>query len=102
MSAHMKTPLTDNKKKRGPYSKSDSVPWRKVFKEDLQKRGDVGVYLMGIRLREGLTQKQLALKLGRGASQHHISEMENGKRGISKEMAKRLGEILHADYRMFL
>lgn len=102
MSAHMKTPHTDKNKKRGPYSKSDSIPWREVFKEDLQKRGDVGVYLRGIRLREGLTQKQLAVKLGPEVSQHHISEMENRKRTISKDMAKRLGKILHADYRMFL
>lgn len=103
MSAHMKMPHTDkDKKNKGPYTKSDSVPWREVFKEDLQKRGDTGVYLRGIRLREGLTQKQLAKKLGHGVSQHHISEMENGKRSISKEMAKRLGEILHADYRVFL
>lgn len=102
MSALTKTHRT--KKRRGPYpkSKADSVPWREVFKEDLQKRGEAGVYLRGLRLREGLTQAQLARKLGSRISQHHISEMENGRRPISKDMAKRLGKVLHADYRMFL
>ncbi len=102
MSSLTKTPHTDNKHHRGPYSKSNSSSWREFFKEDLEKRGEVGVYLRGIRIREGLTQKELAKKLGQSTSQHHISEMEHGKRNISKEMAKRLGEILHTDYRMFL
>jgi DNA-binding XRE family transcriptional regulator len=90
------------KKARGPYSKSASIPWREVFKEDLEKQGEIGVYLRGLRYRERLTQKALAQKLGRGVSQHHISEMENGKRTISVEMAKRLATVLHTDYRMFL
>lgn len=100
MSAVTKTLRTE--KKRGPYDKSDSIPWREVFKEDLEKYGEVGVYLRGLRRREGLTQQQLAKKLGTRVSQHHISEMEHGKRKISIEMAKRLAAVLHADYRMFL
>jgi len=34
--------------------------------------------------------------------QRHISEMENGKRTIGKELAKRLGKALNADYKVFL
>ena len=34
--------------------------------------------------------------------QRHISEMENGKRTIGKEMAKRLSKVLHTDYKVFL
>lgn len=102
MSAHMTTPHTEKNKKRKPYSKTESVPWREVFNEDLQQHGETGIYLRGIRLREGHTQKELAAQLGAEVSQHHISAMEHGKRGISKAMAKRLGEILHTDYRMFL
>lgn len=102
MSAVTKTPRTEKKKARGPYSKSESIPWREVFKEDLEKHGEIGVYLLGLRYRERFTQKELAKKLGHGVSQHHISEMENGKRKISVEMAKRLAAILHADYRMLL
>ncbi len=58
------------------------------------------VYLRGIRYREDLTQKQLADLAG--IPQRHISEMENGKRPIGKENAKKLAKVLNADYRMFL
>ena len=56
--------------------------------------------LKAYRTREGLTQKQLAELTG--IPQHHISEMENGKRGIGKERAKKLAEKLNCDYRQFL
>ena len=59
-----------------------------------------GVYLAGARHREGLTQHQLAERCG--LPQRHISEMENGKRPIGKESAKRLAAALHVDYRLFL
>jgi DNA-binding XRE family transcriptional regulator len=59
-----------------------------------------GKILKGLRVREGLTQLQLAEKTG--LKHHHISEMEHGKRVIGKEMAKRLAAVLHASYRMFL
>jgi transcriptional regulator with XRE-family HTH domain len=52
------------------------------------------------RGKEGLTQKQLADRIG--IAQHHVSEMENGKRTIGKEMAKKLAEVLNVDYRVFL
>jgi transcriptional regulator with XRE-family HTH domain len=58
--------------------------------------------LRGLRSREGLTQKQLAQKLGGGVSQHHISEMEHGKRGEHTQMARRLAKVLKTDYRMLL
>ena len=56
--------------------------------------------LKAYRTREGLTQKKLAELTG--IPQHHISEMENGKRGIGKERAKKLAEKLNCDYRQFL
>ena len=60
-----------------------------------------GVALRGARGKEGVTQKQLAALVG--IAQHHISEMENGKRPIGKETAKRLAEALGiSDYRVFL
>ncbi|WP_305047307.1 helix-turn-helix transcriptional regulator [Geobacter sp. OR-1] len=34
--------------------------------------------------------------------QRHISEMENGKRPIGKETAKKLAKALNTDYRVFL
>jgi plasmid maintenance system antidote protein VapI len=47
-----------------------------------------------------LTQAQLAEKIG--VKRHHISEMESGKRPIGKDMAKRLADVLHTDYKVFL
>jgi len=59
-----------------------------------------GVCIRGGRGKEGLTQKQLAEMTG--IAQHHISEMENGKRPIGKETAKKLAKALNIDYRVFL
>ena len=58
------------------------------------------VYLSGLRHREGLTQIELAKLLG--VAQYNISKMENGKRPIGKEMAKRLSKLFKTDYRLFL
>ncbi len=59
-----------------------------------------GVSIRGGRGKEGLTQKQLAELTG--IAQHHISEMENGKRPIGKETARKLAAALNMDYRVFL
>jgi len=67
-----------------------------VFPEGI-KPGEV---LSGARFREGLTQAQIATMIG--AKPSHISEMENGKRPIGKEMAKRLGKALNFGYKAFL
>lgn len=58
------------------------------------------VSLRAYRNREGYTQKELAQATG--IPQHHISEMENGKRSIGKERAKRLAAALNCDYRQLL
>lgn len=49
----------------------------------------------------GLTQAALGERIG-GVPRQHISNMENGKRPIGKENAKRLAAALHTDYRVFL
>lgn len=69
-----------------------------VFPEYIGKESQVA--LRAYRTREGLTQKQLSDLTG--IPQHHISEMENGKRSIGKERAKKLAEALHCDYRQLL
>ncbi|MDP3478153.1 MAG: helix-turn-helix domain-containing protein [Desulfoprunum sp.] len=61
---------------------------------------DKQVAIRAYRYRENLTQRQVAELTG--IPQRHISEMENGKRVIGKEMAKRLSKVLKADYKMFL
>ena len=69
-----------------------------VFPEYMGKESQVA--LRAYRTREDLTQKQLSELTG--IPQHHISEMENGKRSIGKERAKKLAEALHCDYRQLL
>lgn len=62
---------------------------------------DAGRILKGARAREGVTQRQLAERMG--VRQHHISEMENGRRPITPDMARRLAEALGvASYKVFL
>jgi plasmid maintenance system antidote protein VapI len=85
--------------------KSIGRSWREVFKDTIEKRTEQGMALRGFRLREGLTQKGLAEamnKQGCPILQHHISEMENGKRPIGKDMACLLAHVLDADVRHFL
>ena len=77
----------------------DSVSWREAYPEYSEGQL-IGKALAGARYREGLTQIQLSEMTG--IPQRHISEMENGKRPIGKEMAKRLGKVLNISYKIFL
>ena len=79
---------------------TDSIPAELALPELYDPVLGPARVLKGFRYREGLTQKQLAEKLG--VRQHHLSEMENAKRPISKDMAKRLAEILKCDFRIFM
>ncbi len=83
----------------GFLDKSDTVPWRDAYPECSEAQL-IGKALAGARDREGLTQIQLSQITG--IPQRHISEMENGKRPIGKEMAKRLGKALNIGYKVFL
>jgi DNA-binding XRE family transcriptional regulator len=69
-----------------------------VFPEYIGKERQVA--LRAYRHREEFTQRKLAELVG--IPQRHVSEMENGKRPIGKEMAKRLSKVLKADYKTFL
>ncbi|MBS7328766.1 MAG: helix-turn-helix domain-containing protein [Oxalobacter sp.] len=68
--------------------------------KDLLKDVTPGDMLQGLRYREDLTQKQFAEKLG--VKQHHISEMENNRRPISVQMAKKIQSIFGVGYKTFL
>ncbi|MDL2269318.1 helix-turn-helix domain-containing protein [Desulfosarcina sp. OttesenSCG-928-A07] len=59
-----------------------------------------GHALRGARYREDVSQRQLA-KLT-GVSVQNISAMENGRRPIGKEVAKRLAAVLNVDWRQLL
>jgi len=76
------------------------IPWREVFKDEIEAYGEAGLMLRGSRHKAEMTQTDLAETLR--ISQHHISEMENGKRPIGKVMAKRLAEVFKCNYRKFL
>ena len=74
------------------------VPWR-----DALLQGNVNLpaaNLAGARHKEGLTQNQLAEKSG--IPRRHISEMENGKRGIGRQNAHKLASVLDIDPRLLL
>jgi DNA-binding XRE family transcriptional regulator len=71
-----------------------------VFGGINQKYTKPGAMLKGARLKEELTQKELANKLG--IPQNHISAMEHGKRTIGKNMARRLAKVLGISYKVFL
>ncbi len=83
-------------------SKSDTIPAEeiKIFKDLDKKYGKIGVMIRGGRVKEGLTQKDLARKLG--LQQANVSELERGKRAIGKALAHKLAKIFNIDYRLFL
>ena len=78
----------------------DSVAARQVLPELADDTMRPATLLRAARYRANLTQKNLADRLG--VRQHHLSEMENGKRPVGKQMAKRLAEIFKCDYRLFV
>ncbi len=78
----------------------DYVSWRELLSADYTEAELPGANLRAARYRENVTQKQLAELIG--IPQRHISMMENGKRPIGKEMARRLGKALNIGYKVFL
>lgn len=76
------------------------IPWRESVSDLLQKYTEAGAALKGVRAKEGLSQNELAEKLG--IPQSHVSDMEHGRRTIGKNMAKRLAKVLNVGYKTFL
>ena len=56
-------------------------------------RNRIGNLLAGARLKAGLTQGQLAKKLG--IRQNMVSDCERGRRSLSPAMAARFSAVLH-------
>ncbi len=83
-----------------PQAEDEEKNWtiEEAFPETAWNAG--GVSIRGGRAKEDLTQRQLAELTG--IPQRHISEMENGKRPIGKETARKLAKALNVDYRVFL
>ena len=76
------------------------IPADTFFAKNFPDRDHAAVHLKGLRYREDPTQAQLAERTG--IPQRHISKMENGKRGIGKDNARKPAAVLNADYRLFL
>jgi len=77
--------------------KTKSTSWREVAAQ----RGSIpSSILRGARSKTDITQTRLSELTG--IPQRHISEMEQGKRPIGKETAKKLAAALNTDYRVFL
>lgn len=82
----------------GAVEANDTIPVSEVTPELDSNPGSL--YLKGIRYRDNLTQEELSLRTG--IPRRHLSEMENGKRPIGKELARKLAAALHCDYRRLL
>jgi len=82
----------------GIAEERDALPWREALGIDAAALPAIS--LRGARHREGLTQQQLADLTG--LPKRHISEMENGKRPIGKQNARKLGDVLQVDARLLL
>ncbi|MFH2065339.1 MAG: helix-turn-helix domain-containing protein [Pseudomonadota bacterium] len=78
---------------------SDHIPARELFSEYKDEELP-GVALRGARFKEDMTQKQLSEVTG--IPQRHISMMENGKRPIGKNIAKKLSGVLKVSYKVFM
>ncbi len=76
----------------------DAIPWREVL--DVSKEDLPATMLRGARYREDMTQVQLAEATG--IPRRHISDMENGRRPIGKQAARKFADVLRVDYRVFL
>lgn len=71
-----------------------------VFGELIAEHGEPAVLLKGLRTKEGLSQIEFAKEVN--LTQQNLSAMENGRRNIGKEIAKRIAEKFGVDYRIFL
>jgi DNA-binding XRE family transcriptional regulator len=71
-----------------------------LFSGLTQKSGEPSVLLKGLRYREGLSQIEFAKKIN--ITQANLSAIENGRRTIGKELAKRIADIFILDYRLLL
>jgi DNA-binding XRE family transcriptional regulator len=76
-----------------------------VFKSDWYKETKNKMtpsdYMKIYRENFQLTQAELGKKLG-GLSRQYISDLEKGRRGISKEIAKKLSDVFNVAVKRFL
>jgi DNA-binding XRE family transcriptional regulator len=92
--------IMERYKVKAKAANADYIAIDDLFKNVIQASGEPGVLLKGLRYREGLSQIEFAKQLN--ISQTNLSAMENGRRSIGKELAKRIAYIFGVDYRIFL
>lgn len=79
---------------------NDPLSVEEVFSELISEIGEPAVLLKGLREKESLSQVAFAKAIK--ISQSNLSAMENGRRGIGKDIAKRIEKKFGVDYRLFL
>lgn len=79
---------------------NESIDADDVFANINKKHTKPGALLKGIRIRENLTQIEMADKIK--VTQSDISQMEHGTRSIGRTIAKRIEKLFDVDYRSFL
>lgn len=82
------------------YKSDDNKSIDDVFADIIDEAGEPAALLKGLRYREGLTQVAFAKIIG--VSQANLSSMENGRRMIGKDIAKRIEKKFKVNYRLFL
>jgi transcriptional regulator with XRE-family HTH domain len=71
-----------------------------IFNKINKKYTKAGALLRGIRIRENLTQTEMAKLIK--VTQSDISQMENGVRGIGRTIAKRIENLFDVNYKSFV
>jgi DNA-binding XRE family transcriptional regulator len=89
--------LKIKKEKEDPYLNILDTEWYKIMNGKMTP----GKYLRVYRERDRMSQWELGKILG-GISRQNISHIENGRRGISKNMAKKLSEVFEVSIDYFI
>lgn len=78
----------------------ETLSIEEAFSDLIEPNAEPGILLRGLRAREGLTQVQFAKAIK--ITQANLSAMENNKRPIGKDIAKRIAKKFKVNYRLFL
>ena len=97
---HYAIPLDIAEKYKVFSDDNESVSIDEAFADLNEQFTQAGSLLQGLRFREALTQVEFAKRIK--VTQSNLSKMENGKRPIGKEIAKRIMREFSTDYRYFL
>jgi DNA-binding XRE family transcriptional regulator len=97
---HYALPVRVIEKYRVEDMQKSNLTIDEVFGDLIDEHGEPSLLLKGLRHREGLSQIEFSKLLN--ISQTNLSAMENNRRTIGKELAKRIAEKFGVDYRIFL